>query len=52
MANSFNKKMLDVLVCPVCKTELKYLADVKEYLVCRNCGKKYSIDNGIPVMLD
>ena len=41
-------KLLDVLVCPVCKTEVVPQGDA---LRCRHCGRRYPIRDGIPVML-
>ncbi|MBI4318914.1 MAG: Trm112 family protein [Chloroflexi bacterium] len=43
-----SKELLDILVCPACKTKV-VLEDDK--LVCADCGRKYPIRNGIPVML-
>ena len=42
--------LLKILVCPKCKTEVE-IKDEK--LVCQNkeCGLRYPIRNGIPVML-
>ena len=43
-----DEKLLEVLVCPVCKTGVKLEA---ERLVCGQCTRRYPIRNGIPVML-
>ncbi len=43
-------KLLEILVCPVCKGPLEYRKDSQE-LVCRPCRLAYSIKDGIPVML-
>ncbi len=44
-----DKELLDILACPVCKTEVK-LEDDK--IVCVECGRRYPIrDGSIPVML-
>lgn len=40
--------LLEILACPLCKTEVK-LHD--ERLVCVTCGRRYPIRDGIPVML-
>jgi uncharacterized protein len=40
--------LLEILICPACR------GDVKEEpgkIVCRQCGRKYPIKDGIPVML-
>ena len=46
-----DKKLLAILVCPVCKGALEYRADESE-LVCRADGLAYPIRDGIPIMLD
>jgi hypothetical protein len=43
-----DKQLLDILVCPACKADVE-LKDNK--IVCKKCGKKYPIREGIPVML-
>lgn len=45
-----DQKLLALLVCPVCKGELKYLKEAKE-LVCRADKLAYPIKDDIPVML-
>ena len=40
--------LLEVLACPVCKTEVVPQGDA---LSCRHCGRQYPIRDGIPVML-
>jgi uncharacterized protein YbaR (Trm112 family) len=42
--------LLNVLVCPVCKRAVAIL-DVNQGLVCRPCGLKFPIRDGIPIML-
>lgn len=44
-----DKKLLEILVCPVCKAEVKL---VKEEIICQKCGRIYPIKNGIPIMLE
>lgn len=46
-----DKELLDILVCPKCKTKVDLVKD--SWLVCRNpdCRRKYPIRDGIPVML-
>ena len=41
-------KLLEILACPACKTEVKEHGD---RLVCAKCGRRYPIREGIPVML-
>lgn len=43
-------KLLEILVCPVCKGPLDYRKPDRE-LVCRPCRLAYAIRDGIPVML-
>jgi uncharacterized protein YbaR (Trm112 family) len=49
-AEMLDKELLDILVCPDCKGELDYRED-EERLVCKKCGLKYPVRDGIPVML-
>lgn len=42
------KELLEILACPLCKTEVKLEGDK---IVCVQCGRRYPIRNGIPVML-
>lgn len=42
--------VLDMLVCPVCKTSLKVLPD-ESGLKCQTCRRVYPIRDDIPVML-
>jgi len=46
-----DRKLLDILACPVCKAELQYRRRDEE-LVCRPCRLAYPIRDGIPVMLE
>ena len=46
-----DKKLLDILVCPVSKAPLE-LDTEKAELVCRASGLAYPIRDGIPVMLE
>lgn len=43
-----DQRLLEILACPVCKTEVKLEGD---WLVCVTCGRRYPIRDGIPVML-
>ncbi len=43
-----DKQLLDILACPACKADV----ELKENkIVCKKCGKKYPLREGIPVML-
>lgn len=46
-----DKQLLSILVCPVSKAPLEYMAEADE-LVCRASGLAYPIRDGIPVMLE
>ena len=46
-----DKKLLDILACPVCKGPLIYHKDEAE-LVCKVDRLAYPIKDGIPVMLE
>ena len=41
-------QLLEILACPPCKTPVK---EEGERLVCVQCGRRYPIRDGIPVML-
>ena len=43
-------KLLDILVCPLCKSPLVYQKAAQE-LICKADRLAYKIDDGIPVML-
>lgn len=45
-----DKKLLAILVCPICKGSLRHDA-AKSELVCRADALAYPIKEGIPVML-
>lgn len=46
-----DKKLLDILVCPVCKGDLIYKKDAQE-LICKADRLAYPIRDEIPVMLE
>ena len=45
---ALDKKLLDILVCPVSKEPLEQVGDE---LICKNSKLAYPIKDGIPVML-
>ncbi len=47
----FDKKLLELLVCPVSKAKLQYDEDKKE-LICLSSNLAYPVADGIPVMLE
>ncbi len=46
-----NSKLLDILVCPMCKGPLEHEAHGNE-LLCKPCRLAYSVRDDIPVMLE
>jgi uncharacterized protein YbaR (Trm112 family) len=44
-------RLLDILVCPICKGLLDYRKEAQE-LICKADGLAYPIRDGIPVMLE
>lgn len=46
-----DKKLLDILVCPVSKAPVEYNAETNE-LICRTSGLAYPVRDDIPVMLE
>jgi uncharacterized protein YbaR (Trm112 family) len=44
-------KLLDILVCPVCKGPLMYRKADRE-LICKPCRLAYPVRDDIPVMLE
>jgi len=46
-----DKKLLDILACPVCKGDLEYNKDQQE-LICHKDHLAYPIKDDIPVMLE
>ncbi|MEI2386739.1 Trm112 family protein [Breoghania sp. JC706] len=49
-ANTIDRKLLEILVCPVTKTTLEYDKE-KQELVSRAARLAYPIRDGIPIML-
>lgn len=46
-----DNKLLEILVCPICKGMLVYNKDAQE-LICNADGLAFPIRDGIPVMLE
>ncbi len=44
-----DNRLLDILVCPLCKGPLKYDKDAQE-LICKPDRLAYPIRDGIPIM--
>lgn len=49
-ATSFDRRMLEALVCPQSHTALDYDAE-KQELISKAAGVAFPIRNGIPIML-
>ncbi|HSG82496.1 MAG TPA: Trm112 family protein [Gemmatimonadota bacterium] len=45
-----DEALLEILVCPKCRGELEYRPD-ESALLCHSCRLRYTIEDGIPVML-
>ena len=45
-----DKDLLEILACPLCKAEV-VLDEANSRLICTQCGRRYPIRDGIPVML-
>jgi uncharacterized protein YbaR (Trm112 family) len=49
-ANAVDRKLLEILVCPITKGPLEYDAERQE-LISRSAKLAYPIRDGIPIML-
>lgn len=47
---SIPQELLEILVCPVCKTPVRLIAD-NSGLKCSSCRRIYPVRDDIPVML-
>lgn len=45
-----DEKLAEVLVCPVDKADLTEDTEARR-LVCTECGRRYPVEDGIPIML-
>jgi uncharacterized protein len=45
-----SRELLDILVCPLCKTPVKMTPD-QQGLKCSTCHRVYPVRDDIPVML-
>ena len=43
-----SKELIDILVCPKCKSEVRLSGDV---LVCLGCEAEYEVVDDVPIML-
>jgi len=44
-------RLLDILICPKCKSEKLELNPADQVIVCTDCGQIYRIIQEIPVMI-
>tara|TARA_B100000029_G_scaffold480291_1_gene528192 strand:- start:139 stop:351 length:213 start_codon:yes stop_codon:yes gene_type:complete len=49
MGNGF-EDIDEIIVCPKCKTNISTITS--DYMICNPCKLKYSILNGIPILLE
>lgn len=49
---AFDRKLLEILACPVCKGSLHYDHSSEERLICRFDRLAYPINEGIPVLIE
>ncbi len=47
---AINKKLIEVICCPVCRGNLKEDENGK-FLICNNCKIKYPVKDDIPVLI-
>ena len=45
-----DSKLLNILVCPLCKAKIDYDRSHNE-LICNKCRLAYPVDDGLPLML-
>ena len=43
-----DEKLLEILACPACKGSVEL---EEQWIVCQECGRRYPIRDGIPIML-
>ncbi|MCL1143134.1 Trm112 family protein [Shewanella gaetbuli] len=48
---AFDKKLLDIVACPVCKGKLEFDKEAQK-LICKFDKLAYPITEGIPVLLE
>ena len=42
------KDLLDFIVCPACKGQLK---EDKDRLLCLSCSIEYKVESGVPILI-
>ncbi|AZG73682.1 Trm112 family protein [Shewanella livingstonensis] len=48
---AFDKKLLEIVACPICKGQLEYDKESQQ-LICKFDKLAYPITEGIPVLLE
>jgi len=43
-----DQELLAILACPACKGDLE---EKDDKIICKQCGLKYPVNNGTPVLL-
>jgi uncharacterized protein YbaR (Trm112 family) len=43
-----DEKLLEILACPKCKGEIRYVVTPAEGFVCDRCALFYEVEDGIP----
>lgn len=46
-----DEKLIKVLSCPVCRSEIKYNSEKNE-IICPECKRLYPVKDDVPVMLE
>ncbi|MCC5947675.1 MAG: Trm112 family protein [Nitriliruptoraceae bacterium] len=47
---ALDDRLLDILVCPACRGAVEH-KDRRHVILCTECGRRYPVREGIPVML-
>jgi uncharacterized protein YbaR (Trm112 family) len=47
---SLSPRLLEILVCPKCKSELEY-REQEQALLCNSCRLRFPVRDDIPIML-
>ena len=50
MNEPLDNDLYSILACPSCKADVRYTDD-KDALGCVKCGRRYPIQDGIPIMM-
>jgi len=50
VSEEIDEELLEILACPACKGGILYDKG-SERLICQKCKRRYSIKDGIPIML-